>query len=65
MRIFIPDMKFLCLTLWLGGVCTDDTNNGANDDNNGQSMIVEGSLVNKPNEPRTIELSKTLKSDKN
>ena len=28
--IFIPNMKFLCLTLLPGGVCTDDTN--ADDD---------------------------------
>ena len=27
--IFVPNMKFLCQTLWLGGVCTDDD---ANDD---------------------------------
>ena len=31
MGIFIPNMNFLCLTLWLGGVCTD---NNANDDAN-------------------------------
>ena len=39
MGIFIPNMKFLCLTLWLRGVCTDNTsdddanNDDANDDN--------------------------------
>ena len=24
--IFVPKIKFLCLTLWLGRVCTDDAN---------------------------------------
>ena len=45
MCISVPNMKFLCLTMCQGEVCTDD----ANDD--GQSMIVQGSLVDKPNEP--------------
>ena len=39
--------EVLCVTLWVGGVCTD---NDANDDD-GQSMIVLGSLLDKPNEP--------------
>ena len=31
--MYTMDMKFLCLTLWLGGVHTDDTNDDlANDD---------------------------------
>ena len=36
MYILTPNMKFLCLTLWLGGLYThnSDTNN------DGQSMIV-------------------------
>ena len=38
MCICIPNMKFLCLTLLQGEVCTDDTNTNANDD--AQSMIV-------------------------
>ena len=42
MCICTPNMKFLCLTLCQGEVCTDDDD--ANDDNNaidnGQSMIV-------------------------
>ena len=42
MCICIPNMKFLCLTMCQGEVCTDadadDTN--ANDTNDGQSMIV-------------------------
>ena len=33
--IFIPNMKFLCLTMWLGGLYTDnddaDTNTNATD----------------------------------
>ena len=41
----IPNMKFLCLTLWQGEVCTeDDANNAnandANTNDNGQSMII-------------------------
>ena len=33
MCIFIPNIKFICLALWPGGVCTDDANNSdANDD---------------------------------
>ena len=45
--MFIPNVKFLCLALWLGEVCTDDAdaNDTVNDDE--QSMIVEGSLVDK------------------
>ena len=38
MYICIPNMKFLCLTLWQGEVCTDDAD--ADDANDGQSMIV-------------------------
>ena len=30
----IPNIKFLCLTLCQGEVCTDDTNADANDDDN-------------------------------
>ena len=48
MCICIPNMKFLCLTLWHGEVHTDDDN--ANDD--AQSTTVKGSLVDKPNEPK-------------
>ena len=39
------------INLYQGEVCTDDNNTDANDD--GQCMIVEGSLVDKPNEPKT------------
>ena len=48
-----PNMKLLCLTLCQGEVCTDDSdaNTDANDDR--QSMIVEDSLVDKPNEPKS------------
>ena len=48
-------MMLLCLTLWLGGVCTDDDDANDDDakDNDGQSMIVNGSLVDKPNEPKS------------
>ena len=30
MSIFIATIKFLYLTLWLGGVCTDDDNDDFN-----------------------------------
>ena len=54
MCINIPNMKFLCLILWQVEVCTDaDTD--ANDD--GQSLIVEGSLVDKRNEPKKPRLN--------
>ena len=46
--ICIPNMKFLCLTLWQGEVCTDDAN-----DYDGQNMIVQGPLVDKLNEPKS------------
>ena len=53
-NVHILNMKFLCLTMGQGEVCTDnaDTNN-TDDANDGQSMIVQGSLVDKPNEPKT------------
>ena len=38
MHTSIPNMKFLCLNVWLGDVCTDDDG--------------QGSLVNNPNEPK-------------
>ena len=35
MGIFVLNIKFLCLTWWLGEVCIDDTNtDDANDDAN-------------------------------
>ena len=51
MCICIPNMKFLCLTMCQGEVCTDTDNTNA-DANDGRSMIVFGSLVDKPNEPK-------------
>ena len=46
-----------------GEVCTDNANDNANDDDtnanandDGQSMIMWGSLVDKPNEPETSRL---------
>ena len=54
MGIFLPNMKVLCVTLWLRGVCTDnaDANDDTNDDD-AQSMTVKGSLVDKPNKPKS------------
>ena len=43
MYIGKPNMKFLCLTLWQGKVCTDDdddANNDANANDNREGMIV-------------------------
>ena len=37
MCICIPNMRFLCLTLWQGEMLTDNDNTNANDDR--QSMI--------------------------
>ena len=55
--IGVPNIKFLCLTLCKGKMCTDDADADtidadANDD--GQFMIVQGSLVDQPNEPKTV-----------
>ena len=41
----VPNVEFLYLKLWLVEVCTNDANNT-------QNMIVQGSLVDKPNEPK-------------
>ena len=38
MCIPVPNMKFLCVTLCQGEVCTDDNDDDANED--GQFMIV-------------------------
>ena len=44
--ISTPNMKFLCLTIWLGGLYTDNDsdantdNNSDTDTDDGQSMIV-------------------------
>ena len=47
----VPNMKFLCLTLWQGEVCTDA--NDANGNAQRTKHDVLGSLVDKPNEPKT------------
>ena len=49
--ILFANVKFLCLTLWQGEVCRENDDD-ANDDD-AQSMIVQGPLVDKPNEPKT------------
>ena len=53
MYICTPNMKFLCLTMWLGGLYSDNDNTDANKDNDRQSTIVYGSLVGKLNEPKS------------
>ena len=56
MCMCIPNIKFLCLALYQGEVCTDDNDANYDDDanNDGQSVIVTCSLVDKPNEPKSI-----------
>ena len=48
-------MKFLCLNLWQGKVCTDDDDD-ANDTNDHDAQWTKhdclGSLVDKPNAPK-------------
>ena len=49
-------MKFVCLHVWLGEVCTDDTNDTTNATitttiHDEESMIEKGFLVDQPNEP--------------
>ena len=57
--IYVSKVKFLCLNLWLGEVCTDDANaNNVDANNDAQSMIVQGSLVDKPNEPKGLQNTK-------
>ena len=51
MYLYILNVKFLCLTLWQGEVCTDDDDD-TNANNDRQNMIVYDSLVDKPNEPK-------------
>ena len=49
------EFLYLCLILCQREVCTDtnaDTDADAKDDDNGQFIIVQGSLVDKPNEPK-------------
>ena len=43
MGIFLPNIQFLHLILLLGGLCTDDATG---------RRIIEGSLVDNPNEPK-------------
>ena len=50
MCICIPRMKFLCLCQ--GEVYTDTDTNNANANDDRQFMIVFGSSVDKPNEPK-------------
>ena len=61
MCMCVPNIKFLCLTLCQrGGVDIDDADaNDTNDD--GQLMIVQGSLLDKPNEPKTTQRDRTVK----
>ena len=45
-------MQFMSLTMWLAGLYTDNETDTNNDDD-GQSMIVQGSLVDEPNKPKS------------
>ena len=58
----VSNMKVLHLNLWLGDVCTDDDANGdnTNDDANEARRTKHdciGSLVDKPNEPKSTPKS--------
>ena len=63
--ICVPNTKFLCLTLCQGEVCTDaDDVNDDDANDNGQSMIVQGPLVDKPNEPKKNPMEALLYQSK-
>ena len=51
MCICVSNIEFLCPTLWLVEVCTDD-----NADIDGQSMIVKA-LFDKPNKPKSLPVT--------
>ena len=52
MSTCVPNMKFLCLALWQGKVCTDANN----DDARLTKHDCIGSLVNKPDEPKGTKI---------
>ena len=58
MYIFAPNIKFLCVTMCLGGLYTDNDSdaNTDKDTDDGQSTIVD-SLVDKPNEPKSVNMN--------
>ena len=59
MHIFIPHIKFLCLTLWLGRISTDDVDANHNDDDERRAKHdCTGSLVDK--QIKSIDLSQKL-----
>ena len=47
----VPNMKFVCLSLWLGEVCTYDAKD--NDAQVTKHGCIKGFLVDKPKEPKT------------
>ena len=53
MYIFTPNMKFLCLTMWLGGLYTDNDDDANTDANNDVGRLTKydctGSSVFMPN----------------
>ena len=58
MCICIPNMKFLCLTLCQGKVCTDnDADVDVNDDDTRQTKHdCRRLLVDQPNEPKNCDI---------
>ena len=61
MCICIPNIKFLCLTLWQGEVCTDDEANADNANDDGQSMIVKALwLINQMSQKGKEALYKSI-----
>ena len=57
MSLYLPNMKFLCSNLWLGGPCTDK-NNHDNDDNGTRRTKHDGggSFGITPNEPKHMSI---------
>ena len=58
MCICVPNIKFLCITLCQGEVCTDNAN--ADTNNDGQRTTVKGSLADKPNEPKMTDFHRCV-----
>ena len=59
MCIFIPNMKFPGLILWLGWIATENDNDDDDDNNAGYMRTKHDcicSLIDEPNEPKTSNL---------
>ena len=45
MAIFIPFFKFLCLTMWLGGLCTGNANTDDDADADNDIVVSAPSMI--------------------